>query len=99
MTADEKRQGVARAKNGSIIESIGMSLERFNRHLSDDRKVRLFAMNHADLRKLDIDLRKTETGLKAISLIVNAIATSSPTAVLERQPQPAAVTARPRKAK
>ena len=76
MTVDQSKQSAERAKSGSIIESIGMSLERFNGSLSDDRKIKLFAMNHTALKKLATDIEKTQTGIKAISLIVAAITAS-----------------------
>ena len=76
MKADTKKQHLERARQRSNIESIEMSLERFNSNLSDARKVRLFSMNHASLKKLAIDVGSTQTRIKAISLIVAAIVAS-----------------------
>ncbi len=74
---DEKpKPKVERAVQGSLIEAISMSLERFNGNLSDERKVRLFAMNHAELRALAASVESSRTGMKAISLIVAAITAS-----------------------
>ena len=76
LKADTKKQHLERARQRSNIESIEMSLERFNSNLSDARKVRLFSMNHASLKKLAIDVGSTQTRIKAISLIVAAIVAS-----------------------
>jgi len=76
MTADEQRNNAERARRGSIIESIVVSLERFNGNLSDERKVRLFSMETTDLKKLATDIGSTKSGQSAISLIVASIAAS-----------------------
>ena|GEM_PF-4611615 len=76
MTANEAKQSGERALRASIIESIGVSLERFNGSLSDERKIKLFSMNRVALKKLATDIGGTKTGIKAISLIVAAIAAS-----------------------
>ena len=76
MKADELKQNAERALRGSLIESIGVSLERFNGSLSDERKIKLYSMNQSALKKLATDVGKTQTGIKAISLIVAAIASS-----------------------
>lgn len=76
MKDTKKNQLEKHARTRSAIELVEGALARFNQNLSDDRKIRLFTMNHAALKKLADDLTSTETGMKAISVIVAAIAAS-----------------------
>ena len=76
MAIDEQKISSEPAKKGSIIDSIGVSLERFKGSLSDDRKVKLFAMSPTRLKKLATDISNARTSQSAISLIVAAIAAS-----------------------
>jgi len=64
------------ARRRSTIEMIEVSMGRFSGNLSDDRKVRLFKMDHMVLKKLAKEVAVTKTGIKATSLIVAAIADS-----------------------
>ena len=76
MTNDEQRSTSELAKVATIIDSIVLSLERFNEKLSDDRKIRMFKMNCTELKKLTLALKGTRAGMKAVALIVAAITAS-----------------------
>lgn len=77
MTRDEQRQVREGASKGSIIDSIGIAVERFNRALTDVQKTIMFQMNIPKLEKIRRDTERAKNGIAVSQIIAAAIATAT----------------------
>ena len=77
MTRDEQRQARDGANKGTIIDSIGIEVERFDRALSDAQKTIMFRMNISKLEKIRRDAQRAKNAIAASQVIASAIATAT----------------------
>lgn len=77
MTRDEQRQVREGVSKGSIIDSIGIAVERFNRALTDVQKTIMFQMNIPKLEKIRRDTERAKNGIAVSQIIASAIASAT----------------------
>ena len=79
MSARRRQKASSRKAHdsGSIIDSIGIAVERFNRALTDVQKTVMFQMNIPKLEKIRRDTERAKNGIAVSQIIASAIASAT----------------------
>ena len=73
MASEERMQNEEQASKRASIDAIGIVVEKFDRPLTDDHKIKMFAMTATKLKKLHQDLSASTNGHRISALIFSAI--------------------------